>query len=302
MNIIDTAPLVQHLIANRNSDGGWGYYRGKTSRLEPTAWAILALAQADPGRSDAAPLASWPAADGLLLEHAGGSPNYGFQGLAMLVLAAFGVEHAAGNGRLAADLERVKGVALENGPANPTQDNRLQAWSWTADTFSWVEPTAWCLLSLKKYRQKTAQGTRATADATTATTAAARINEAERLLINRACVTGGWNYGNADVLGQDLRAYVPTTAIGLLAMQDRQDADAITRSVQFLASHGTSESSGSALALAMIALRTCGRDTTMVKDALQAQIPMTLELGNHAAIATALYASAVAGTYAAFTL
>ena len=33
------------------------------------------------------------------------------------------------------------------------QDNSLQAWSWIDQTFSWVEPTAWCLLFLKKLRR-----------------------------------------------------------------------------------------------------------------------------------------------------
>ena len=34
------------------------------------------------------------------------------------------------------------------------------------------------------------------------------------LLADRACRGGGWNYGNANVLGQDLHPYVPTTAVG----------------------------------------------------------------------------------------
>ena len=44
--------------------------------------------------------------------------------------------------------------------------------------------------------------------------------EAEALLRNRQCTTGGWNYGNAEVLGKKLYAYTPTTALGLLALSD----------------------------------------------------------------------------------
>ena len=36
------------------------------------------------------------------------------------------------------------------------QDGSLQAWSWVDGTFSWVEPTAWCLLLLKKWRLQAA--------------------------------------------------------------------------------------------------------------------------------------------------
>jgi hypothetical protein len=301
---IDTNTLAEQLINGRNADGGWGYYRGKASRLEPTAWAILALAEHTRTHGDTRVLSSWPSVDGLLLEHAGGSPNYGFQGLALLVLNALDAEHVSGNSRLVAGLQKVKGVALPNGNANPTQDNTLQAWSWMADTFSWVEPTGWCLLALKKHRLRASREVDA-----------ARVDVAERLLINRTCASGGWNYGNADTLGQDLRAYVPTTAIGLLAMQDRRDHEAIRRSLAYLEAEGTTESSGSALALAMIALRTLGRDSTAVEAQLQKQIEMTLELGNHASIAAALYALSASAndrpttndqrpttTYAAFAL
>jgi hypothetical protein len=291
MITIDTTTLAQQLSSARNADGGWGYYRGKTSRLEPTAWAFLALAQHGGTRLDTQVLTTWPAVDDLLLEHAGGIPNYGFHGLALLACEALGIEHGAGISALVRGIQRVKGVALENGPANPTQDNRLQAWSWIAETFSWVEPTGWCLLALKKRRATAPREIDA-----------ARVAEAEKLLINRACATGGWNYGNSDVLGQDLRAYVPTTAIGLLAMQDRRDAAAIARGASFLESHGTSEPSGSALALAAIALRTLGRPDDAVRARLVEQLPTTVEIGNHAAMATALYALDNTQRYDAFTI
>jgi hypothetical protein len=206
-------------------------------------------------------------------------------------MSALGIEHAGGTASLVAGIQRVKGVALENSPANGTQDNSLQAWSWIADTFSWIEPTGWCLLSLKKRRAAGASDVDA-----------ARVTEAEKLLINRVCATGGWNYGNADVLGEELRAYVPTTAIGLLAMQDRTDNPAIARSVDFLEQHALSESSGSALALAMLALRAFNRNDAAVRTQLLGQLPTTIDMGNVAAMAAALYALGTTGTYAAFSL
>jgi hypothetical protein len=140
-------PLRQALLASRNADGGWGYYAGKASRLEPTSWALVAL-----GR-EAEPLdvlRRWPANAGLLLEHRGGEPNFGFHAVALLALRALDVQHEAGNSALLSAVQRVKGTALEQSSLM-RQDNALQAWSWIPNTFSWVEPTAWCLLALKKW-------------------------------------------------------------------------------------------------------------------------------------------------------
>jgi hypothetical protein len=45
------------------------------------------------------------------------------------------------------------------------------------------------------------------------------IAEAEFLLYQRMCNEGGWNYGNAQVLGEELRPYPLTTAVALIALQ-----------------------------------------------------------------------------------
>ena len=58
-----TTALRTFLLAGRNADGGWGYYPGKASRLEPTCWALLALPDVDP-----VVLTRWPLAGGLLRE------------------------------------------------------------------------------------------------------------------------------------------------------------------------------------------------------------------------------------------
>ena len=74
----DLPALRQFLLAGRNADGGWGYYAGKASRLEPTCWGLLALGDADP-----AVLTRWPAAGGLLRERSGGDVNFAFHALAL---------------------------------------------------------------------------------------------------------------------------------------------------------------------------------------------------------------------------
>ena len=275
----DTRNLTDLLAAGRNADGGWGYYRHKKSRLEPTCWAVLALTSSGSDRAAAGEaLRQWPVRNGLLLERAGGEPNYGFHGLALLALHAAGIEHRDGNAVLLDGLQRVKGVVLKPSTIN-RQDNSIQGWSWIDDTFSWVEPTAWCLLALKRC----ADGSRSRIDPV-------RVRDAERLLADRGCLHGGWNFGNSNVLGKDLAAYVPTTAVALLAMQDRAGEPAVTQGLAFLERHATSERSAMALALASRALRAYGRDTAAVAGALREQLPITLALGNLAAAAAALYA------------
>src|SRR5204862_3739187 len=120
------------------------------------------------------------------------------------------------------------------------QDSRLQGWPWMPDTFSWVEPTCWCMLALKK--------TQAHARAS----AVARIVEAEKLLLNRSCSVGGWNAGNASAMGQDLRPYVPTTALGLTSMQDRRSDPVVARSIAYLDGARLAEPSALALALTTV--------------------------------------------------
>ena len=269
------AVLRKSLVDGRNADGGWGYYAGKASRLEPTCWALLALG------SEAVPsdvLRKWPATGGLLLERRGGEPNFGFHGLALLTLRALNVEHGAGNTALLAAVQQVKGIALEPTTAF-RQDNSLQGWSWVAGTFSWVEPTAWCLLALKKW-----------SIARPGAIDSSRVDVAERLLIDRCCHEGGWNYGNSNVMGQQLKPFVPTTAIALLAMQDRITEPAIARSRSYLESHATNERSGVALALAGLALTALHLPCDSVRDSLRSQIPTIVALGNLMSAALALYA------------
>jgi hypothetical protein len=125
---------------------------------------------------------------------------------------------------------------------------------------------------------------------------------AERLLADRACVQGGWNYGNSNMLGQDLRPYVPTTAVALLALQDKRTDSVVTRSVDYLQGAASSEHSSIALSLAILALRTFQRDSLAADGALLAQLPTTIEIKSHLAAAFALCALSPDHRDAAVTL
>jgi hypothetical protein len=270
------------LIAGRNADGGWGYFPGKRTRLEPTCWAILALQLTDPSLVDIGPLSAWPRVEGLLPDGRDGQVNYAFNGLALLAQLALrqGGADTLRLRALADGLIACKGLSLPSSPFS-RQNNALQAWPWRFGTFSWVEPSAWCLLALKK-----------AAAARVIEPALQRTDEAERLLVDRACRGGGWNYGNPEIFGSDLRPYVPTTALALLAMQDRQDEPTVTQGVTALYERRLSEPSGMALSLALLALRVLNRPAHDVEARLIRQTPATLSLGNHVPVAMALYALA----------
>lgn len=281
--------LRQAVVSGRNADGGWGYYPGKASRLEPTCWALLAIGSGPDTKALHERAAAWFAGcqrpEGWLLEQPGLPVNIAFNSLAAFTLLNH--RDLAGDDvrrRLLTSVLASKGMAF---PAADTmrQDNSLQGWSWVDATFSWVEPTCWGLLALKKAR----------ASGLVEAASHARIAEAERLLIDRTCRPGGWNFGNSNVLSQDLRPYVPTTALGLLAMQDRRDNDAVVRSLASLESIWSSEISASALALSLVALSVYARPVEPVVARLIEHAAATLTFGNHHGIAQALFALSSSG-------
>jgi hypothetical protein len=265
------ARLRRFLLDQRNGDGGWPYYAGKQTRLEPTTWAMLAL-QLDAHQT---PLGAWQDQDGLLTEPATGVVNFGFNGVAALALEACGA--ASLSGTVVDALLRRKGVRVPEHPSvkqNPT----LQAWSWMDGTFSWVEPTAWCLLAVKRSAARSTAAARA------------RVEEAERLLADRVSPAGGWNYGNGLVYGKDLPAHVPATAAGVMAMQDLKEMSIVRGAIAFLAAHATGEGSSAALALGWMALRVVGVSDIGLDDALAARAALAEEFGNVANAAMLLHA------------
>ena len=278
--------LRRELLAARNADGGWGYFAGKASRVEPTCWALLALASRgthDTGQVEAHDARAWllgcQRADGLLVDAATGSLNLAFNGLAAIALSddTDSQSHAAAD-RIPGGLLGHRGVKAEQADIL-RQDNQLQGWPWIDNTFSWVEPTAWCVLALKK-----------TARLGAAAAGRERVAEAERLLIDRTCQNGGWNYGNSNVFGKNLWPYVPTTAVGLLAMQDKRGEQAVIRSIGYLQGHQTTEVSGMALSLTTICLSVLGLPIAEAETLLARDVTRVVELGNLVTIALSLYA------------
>jgi hypothetical protein len=120
-------------------------------------------------------------------------------------------------------------------------------------TFSWGEPTAWALLAPKKVVGGVDL----------------RIRDGEALLRDPMCVTGGWNYENSNVFAQNLPGSVPTTAIALLALQDRGEEQFVRDSLSLLEVHAGNHPSARALALSTLALKRHGRAIAQVEEALR---------------------------------
>ena len=244
-------------------------YKGKTSRLEPTVFALLAL-----GEDSAPVLRTWPRRDGLFVD-AAGEVNVAFNGQAAMLLGG-------AHDPLADDLKRAL-VAARGARIAPStinrQDNSIQAWSWTEGTFSWVEATAWCLIGLKRLAHGSADAA-----------LRARLDDGRRLLADRVCRDGGWNDGNSNMLGTELPAYVPTTAVALMSLGARSGDPLVAANLAYLERQRTAENGAMALALTRICLGVFGVPAADVDAALAAEWRRCAFLSNLHVTALALYA------------
>jgi hypothetical protein len=208
------------LRQTQNADGGWGYFPGKQSWLEPTFYAAVAL-QGEPAADRAwTLLKSWQDADG------------GWRPSAEVQIPTWGtslcVTLAQSRGEFGEPFQ--KGVAWLLGSAgiegplwrrlifrtrlfgNPDRNLDLKGWPWKPDTASWVEPTAHAIVALKQASAKASSGK-----------LQERVSIGEAQLLDVRCKDGGWNYGSHAALQVDLVAFPETTGLALLGLQGHPD-------------------------------------------------------------------------------
>lgn len=289
-----TRPGEEQLIASQNRDGGWGAQPERASSTEITALATLALGRLDtPASRDSGVRGlRWLAAR----QHAdGGWPvssrvDDGSWATALAVLALDGlgrepVRALRGARWLLRRTPRTLGIAVSLlhrfAPSalavrlNPD----LKGWAWTADATSFVEPTCYALLALKRMRRHLA-GAAVTE----------RIDEAERMVYDRMCRDGGWNYGNSTVLEADLWPYADVTAVALLALADHRGRESNQRSLRALRGMLEHVDSGLSLAWATLCLEAYGEDLAPWRQRLVERYARTAFLGETKAVALALLA------------
>jgi hypothetical protein len=280
------------LARNRNSDGGFGAVPGGPSDTESTALAALATGVVE-GADAARPACAWLAArqrsDGAwpLSDAVADAPWATAPATAALAwLRSDPASVARGLGWLASTEGAGPGllqrIVTWLGASPPVElDYELVGWPWVPGTFSWVEPTSLALIAFKSAGDARPDAARA------------RIDEGERLLLDRACASGGWNYGNRSVLGVDLEPYPDTTALALLALQDRpRDAVAIQSGLAALDRMLQSHDSGLALSLGVLCGRAYGGDVTSLAERLERRFVQSAFLEETRPVALAVLAAA----------
>ncbi|MCK6516352.1 hypothetical protein L6R46_15025 [Myxococcota bacterium] len=215
---MDLAALMKLLRDAQLPDGGWPYLPGQPAAAEVTV--LAAAAGAAPSLSAlTAASEGWA---GLLLPAALHSHQPQREAADTLVK------------RLVTQILSAESQVVEDEDGVLGHDATLRAWSWMPGTAPWVEPTAYALLSLAACGQGEHP----------------RAVEGRKMLLNRQCSDGGWNYGNPRVLDTDLESELGVTAWAVMALPP---SDAVSRGLDRVLRVREEESTTS-LSLAVLAL------------------------------------------------
>jgi len=218
------AVRMEALNATQNADGGWGYFAGKRSWLEPTVYSLLALhRQIDQPewKRGWELVRSWQLPDGSWRPNENVSEPHWSTALAVTLHCARqqyddafrrGVSWLLdARGEESTKLSRFLGLFMAN---HIGHDRKFAGWPWLPGTTSWIEPTSHALVALKRAAPHIATSE-----------LRRRVTLAEGMILRRRCADGGWNYGSRAALGVDLPSYPETTALALLGLQSCGEAD-----------------------------------------------------------------------------
>lgn len=237
------AMLRQH----QNPDGGWPYFAAGPSAIEPTATAVAALhaLDLDPDARTRGLnfISSMQVAGGALKPQPSQVNPTALSAMAAIVLVRCG-----GNRNVAAHVaDTLASWTPQTQSRNPIfgDDPMLRGFSWTPDTFSWIEPTVYSLLLFEALGRGDDP----------------RLAECRPLIINRAIPGGGWNYGNSVVFGTVLESDPFPTAIALLGLLDDPDRPVVETGADYLRRIAPHTPSPVSLGWSRIALRALGDDT-----------------------------------------
>ncbi|MGC1686500.1 MAG: hypothetical protein WA734_12830 [Candidatus Acidiferrales bacterium] len=226
-------------MQSQNSDGGWGYRPASQSATEPTAWTLCALHNenlGEPSRKQISLGKDWLLRNQL----ADGSwPSFALQteGCWVTALAGLALHEIAGESdavtrgfdwlcnswpRTPNFWQRLRQRLSSSGEVT-RQNNSLAGWAWTTNTGSWVEPTSYALIFLRRLDPKHLS-----------TLALKRKELAQAMLCDRMCPGGGWNSGNPLVYGVAGEPLVGPTVWALLALRECGELPQVRESLQWL--------------------------------------------------------------------
>ncbi len=209
---------------NPEEDGLTSHRHGKY-RPDITAWAILALNAISP--SSNASLIENARNRIAQDQHPDGSISisqdqpHAVWPTPLAIFAWNGALHHKGNQTRAVQfLLHHTGLHFEKEDGNAVigHDTSIPGWPWITHTHSWVQPTALCMIALSINGHKTHQ----------------RVQDGERMLLNRQLPQGGWNYGNTTILRKELQPFPETTGIALIALSGRVAQSTVEPSLTYL--------------------------------------------------------------------
>jgi hypothetical protein len=280
--------LAELLLKRQLRSGGWSFFGNLQSSIEATSFAVLALGldAEDARRLGFAhlvalqrPDGSWPAFDG---DSEGGWTT----ALALCTLNITG-DFAAAREKALRWLDAERGREghwfwrwkFKTADRNVRFDPDKYGWPWISGSASWVIPTAFSVIAIKQFtvcnRSEASEK---------------RIHLGVEMLLDRACVDGGWNSGNSVVYGVPLRPHVEATAIALLALQDEQRTEMIQKSLSWLRQNAAIVDSVSSISWCILSLFVYQEPIGGLKNRLATIVGDGRDIRNNATLTTALLA------------
>ncbi|MBM2802179.1 MAG: SQHop cyclase protein [Deltaproteobacteria bacterium] len=283
------------LLTLQNPDGGWGAVARRRSNTEVTALAVLALQSLGKNSGASASVekgmrwlierqnadGSWPISDSakgpswataIAIITLSSVPEYRPQ---VVKAGQWALAQEGGKPGLLAQI-----VLFVTGQKQVVRLNRdLIGWPWTTGNFSWVEPTSYFMVAVKKLQAHLP-----------ASAVQQRLEQAELMIYDRMCDGGGWNSGNAEVYEEKLWPYPDTTALALIATQERRLRKENQLSLGALGDMMKSVDSGLALSWAIICFSLYQQDSSWLKKSLEQRFAKTKFLGETKPLALAILA------------
>ncbi len=202
-------------------EGGFTSIKGGDFRPDATAWAVIALRaygrQTDIVYKAQQRLAQWQDQDGRVV--ASKMENSAYWPTPLAILAWFNKPQFDEPIKRAVDfMLSISGSTFPNANGIIGHDTLLKGWSWNEYSHSWVVPTSISLSALRACGHESNERTR----------------EAVRLLVDRQLPSGGWNYGNTTVFGNELIAIPECTGHALNALAGQVKYEQISHSIEYL--------------------------------------------------------------------
>ncbi|MGD8561896.1 MAG: terpene cyclase/mutase family protein [Desulfarculaceae bacterium] len=236
------------------NNGGFAFRPGRASQPDATAWGVLALQAAGSDKPllarARAYLESVQADDGSVPIHPDHPEACWPTPLAIL----------AWQGDPGFKKPRTKAVDFllasvgQHGPNDSESifqhDNTIRGWPWISGTHSWVEPTAMAVIALRACGLGEHP----------------RAREAVRMILNRQIASGGWNYGNTVVFGNQLHPMPAATGIALTCLIQAASLKQVKNSLDYLQSELSRSRTPQTVAWGVLALCAWGRKPASAQD------------------------------------